>query len=225
MKQILYTSKRTPKMQTKEQTMKKETSPQSFDRIVREVFAPIYPVIAGQIIAKSGIVSGKCLDVGCGTGALGRAIAKITDLDITFFDRSEEMLELAKGYANDENIANRCDFLQGDIHSIGLPSGSMDIVISRGSSPFWDDWRQAYSEIIRILKKGGMAYIGGGFGNAELREQITRTMTQNNPDWRKSFKDKVVAEREALPDILRSLKPSHFEIINDDSGFWSVITK
>jgi ubiquinone/menaquinone biosynthesis C-methylase UbiE len=205
--------------------MKGATNPQSFDRIVREVFAPIYPIIAEQIVAKTAIKSGKCLDAGCGTGALGRAIAKITNLDITFFDQSDEMLELAKGYASDENIANRSTFLQGDIHSIPLKDESVDIVISRGSSPFWDDWYKAYSEIIRVLKPGGMTYIGGGFGNAELREGIIKTMSENNPDWRNSFKDRLKPERDALPSILASLNPMGYELVNDESGFWTIITK
>lgn len=205
--------------------MKGATNPQSFDQIVREVFAPIYPIIAEQIVAKTAIKSGKCLDAGCGTGALGRAIAKITNLDITFFDQSDEMLSLAKGYANDENIGNRSTFLQGDIHSIPLEDESVDIVISRGSSPFWDDWHKAYSEIIRILKPGGMTYIGGGFGNAELREDIVKTMSQRNPNWRNSFKDRLKPERDALPSILASLNPIGYELVNDDSGFWTIITK
>lgn len=205
--------------------MKGATNPQGFDRIVREVFAPIYPVIAEQIVAKTAIKSGKCLDAGCGTGALGRAIARITNLDITFFDQSDEMLELAKGYANDENIGNRSTFLQGDIHAIPLKDESVDIVISRGSSPFWDDWYKAYSEIIRVLKPGGMTYIGGGFGNAQLREDIVKTMSENNPNWRNSFKDRLKPERDALPSILASLNPIGYELVNDDSGFWTIITK
>lgn len=205
--------------------MKGATNPQSFDQIVREVFAPIYPIIAEQIVTKTAIKSGKCLDAGCGTGALGRSIAKITNLDITFFDQSDEMLELAKGYANDENIGNRSTFLQGDIHSIPLKDESVDIVISRGSSPFWDDWHKAYSEIIRILKPGGMTYIGGGFGNAELREDIVKTMSQRNPNWRNSFKDRLEPERDALPSILASLNPMGYELVNDESGFWTIITK
>ncbi len=205
--------------------MKGATNPQSFDRIVREIFAPIYPIIAEQIVAKSGIKAGKCLDAGCGTGALGRAVAKITNLDITFFDRSDEMLELAKKYANDEKIGSRSTFLQGDIHAIPLKDESIDVVISRGSSPFWEDWHKAYSEIFRILKPGGMAYIGGGFGNAELREGITKIMNENNPNWRNSFKDRIKPERDAMPMILASLNPTAYEIVNDDSGFWTIITK
>lgn len=201
------------------------TNPQGFDRIVREVFAPIYPVIANQIKQKTNITKGRCLDAGCGTGALGRAMAQISDLHITFFDQSSQMLELAKSYADEEGIVHKSTFLEGDIHNIEIESGSMDIVISRGSSPFWDDWYKAYAEIIRILKVGGCAYIGGGFGTKELREQITSHMSKEKPDWRDSFKDRVKAEREALPQILESLNPTKHSIIDDESGWWVFITK
>lgn len=205
--------------------MKGATNPKSFDRIVREVFAPIYPVIAEQIVAKTAITSGRCLDAGCGTGALGIALARITDLHVTFFDHSEEMLNLASHHADQNDLNDKSTFLRGDIHAIPVPDNDVDLVISRGSSPFWDDWSRAYGEILRILKPGGMAYIGGGFGNGELRDQIVRTMSENNPDWRNSFKDRVASEREALPSILESLRPSRFHIVNDDSGFWAVVTK
>lgn len=205
--------------------MKGATNPQSFDRIVREVFAPIYPTIAEQIKERTKITSGKCLDAGCGTGALGRAMARISDLEILFFDQSDEMLSLARGYANDESLSDRSTFIQGDIHAIDLEDESIELVISRGSSPFWDDWHQAYSEILRVLKSGGMAYIGGGFGNRELRDIIVATMSENNPDWRNSFKDRIGPEREALPLIMAKLRPMSFTIIDDESGFWAFITK
>lgn len=205
--------------------MKGATNPKSFDQIVRDVFAPIYPVLAEQIVFTTGITSGRCLDAGCGTGALGIALARITDLHITFFDQSEEMLNLASDYSTQHDLDPRSTFLQGDIHHIPLNDNDVDLVISRGSSPFWDDWAKAYGEIHRILKPGGMAYIGGGFGNRELRDSIVATMSKNNPDWRNSFKDRLKPEREALPNILSALSLSSYRFIDDDSGFWAVFQK
>jgi ubiquinone/menaquinone biosynthesis C-methylase UbiE len=202
------------------------TNAQSFDKTVREVFAPIYPVIAEQIKTKTAISSGKCLDAGCGTGALGIALAKITNLHITFFDQSEEMLTLAEGYASANGFGGRSAFVCGDIHEIDMEDESIDIVISRGSIPFWDDWSKAYGEIVRVLKKGGMAYIGGGFGSAELGKKITKQKKAENPEWQNPFKERMTPERRAtLPSIIKSFEPKHFEIIEDDSGFWAVITK
>ncbi|MGD9968927.1 MAG: class I SAM-dependent methyltransferase [Sulfuricurvum sp.] len=205
--------------------MKGATDPHGFDRIVREIFAPIYPVIAEQIIEATATRSGKCLDAGCGTGALGIALSRISDLHVTFFDQSETMLNLATGYAEQHGIASKSSFLQGDIHAIPLPDNDLDLVVSRGSSPFWDDWFQAYSEILRILKPGGKAYIGGGFGNAALREAILQAMYERNPDWRNPFKERIKPERDALPGILGRLNPYAFHFIDDESGFWALITK
>lgn len=207
---------------------RKETHPtkaQSFDRIVREVFAPIYPTIAEQIIAKTGLFHGICLDAGCGTGALGRALGKLTQMEMIFFDKSHEMIELAKQYAHEEALACRSSFIVGDIHAMACCDGTIDLVISRGSSPFWEDWHKAYEEILRVLKIGGHAYIGGGFGTAQLRDEIVATMHARNPEWRKSFQDRLKPEREALPSIMQRLNPSAFEIIDDESGFWIHIIK
>ncbi|UFS62587.1 class I SAM-dependent methyltransferase [Sulfurimonas sp. HSL-3221] len=199
--------------------------PSGFDAIVREVFAPIYPVIASQIIQQTQTTRGVCLDAGCGTGALGRAMARLSGCEVTFFDQSEKMLEFARGYADAEAITARSRFLQGDIHDIPLPSESVDLVISRGSSPFWDDQKRAYSEILRVLRRGGRAYVGGGFGSAELREQIVSTMLEREPNWEERFKHRSKAMRDALPQILERLQPASFEIINDESGFWAHICK
>jgi ubiquinone/menaquinone biosynthesis C-methylase UbiE len=209
----------------KQKAHKGARDPLGFDAIVREVFAPIYPVIASQIVRQTRIADGVCLDAGCGTGALGRAIAQLGGFRVTFFDQSEPMLALAQQYAETEEIAARSSFVLGDIHAIPLPSESVDLVISRGSTFFWDDWERAYGEILRVLRRGGQAYIGGGFGNAALREQIIVTMRERTPEWEKRAKDRSKKIRDELPEILERLRPASFEIINDDSGFWAHIRK
>lgn len=209
--------------------MKKEegkTESKDFDTIVKEVFAPIYPVIAEQIVQKTKLSDGKCLDAGCGTGALGRALANLTKMEILFFDKSEDMLELTKKYVNEENLSTRSSFMLGDIHNIPCEDNAIDLIISRGSIPFWDDWNKAYEEIYRVLKKDAKAYIGCGFGNAKLRNEIVETMSKEDPDWtNKPYKQSMEDKRKDLPQIMQNINPTAYEIIDDESGFWVYMSK
>ena len=52
------------------------------DRIAKTVFAPVYPVLAEQILIRCGFSRGRCLDVGSGPGSLGIALAQASDHDI-----------------------------------------------------------------------------------------------------------------------------------------------
>jgi ubiquinone/menaquinone biosynthesis C-methylase UbiE len=199
------------------------SDPQGFDRISRELFAPIYPIISEQIIQRTGMVDGYCLDVGCGTGALGRALANRTNLHITFFDQSPEMMDLSIKYVTEENLLGRSEFEIGDIHQLQFNDHTMDLVVSRGSAPFWEDWERAYKEIFRVLKKGGHAYIGGGFGNAKLREEIAQKMDRKGG--KRPPKEVFQRKKALLPDIFKALNATHSEIIDDESGFWVHIIK
>lgn len=87
---------------------------------------------------------------------------------------------------------------------------------------------KAYAEILRVLKKGGHAYIGGGFGTKELQDSIRATMKKENPDWESSSKHRAKlskVQKETLPQILKELNHTSHNIIEDDSGYWVFITK
>lgn len=210
-------------MQSNQKVHRGGSDPKGFDRISRELFAPIYPVIAEQIIERTGMVDGYCLDVGCGTGALGRALANRTDLHITFFDQSPEMIDLTIGYVSEEKLLDRSEFEIGDIHRLQFSDNTMDLVVSRGSAPFWEDWERAFSEIFRVLKKGGHAYIGGGFGNATLRKEIAQKMDREGA--KRPPEEAFERKKVLLPDILSALNAAHSEVIDDESGFWVHIIK
>lgn len=147
-----------------------------YDRIARNVFAPVYPLIADQIISRTGVTRGVCLDIGCGGGYLGAAMARATELFVHFFDASAQMLEIADRTIAANGLSARAKTLQGDVAAIALPDASVDLAVSRGSIFFWEKLDQAFGEIHRVLAPGGWAYVGGGFGSLALRESIQREM-------------------------------------------------
>lgn len=198
---------------------------EDMNRIAKTVFAPIYPVIAQQVIERCGISRGRCLDVGSGPGSLGIALAQASDLAVTLLDSSPEMIAIAEGNVREAGLSARVALLEGDVHEIPLPDGSVDLAVSRGSIFFWEDLARAFSEIHRVLAPGGRTYVGGGFGTVDLRNAVAATMARENLDWR-SFRDRNLGleNRERVAGILADLGFRH-RIISDDSGFWVVIER
>ena len=209
---------------TQKKSEKKGAS--GMDEIAKTIFAPIYPVIAENIIQRFGITSGTCVDLGSGPASLSIAVARQSDLSVIALDYSDEMHEAAMRNINEAGLSDRIRLLCGDVHAIPLDDDSTALIISRGSMFFWDDIHTAFREIYRILKPGGKTYIGGGFGNALLRDEISAAMIKKNPDWKEFNKENISPEnRERFRAMLDDIGVPEYEMILGDEGFWIVISK
>lgn len=69
-----------------------------YDTYARTTFARVYPVIANQILERTGITKGTCLDVGSGPALLAIALSLLSDLRVTALDSSPAMYELTQEY-------------------------------------------------------------------------------------------------------------------------------
>ena len=204
-----------------------------YDETARGLNAPIYAYYAQQIKEKTTISKGLCVDAGSGGGYLGLELAKISDLDFIFLDISPQALEKAKDHIAEDGLQQRAKTLLADVHSIPLEDGSVDLVISRGSLPFWKDPVKAFKEIDRILAPGGQAYVGGGRGTPEIREQIAAhraALGQTRPD-RKLGKDGVPSGAPSrmmnrdFNEIMKQTGIARFSVNKGDDGLWVRIWK
>lgn len=203
-----------------------DLSAEEFDQVAREVFAPIYPIIAGQIIDRSGVTKGTCLDLGCGSGYLGLALAGITELSVCLLDKSPEMLKIADQNIIASGFESKMRTMLGDVQDIPLPDRSVDLAVSRGSIFFWENRVKAFSEIFRVLAPGGCACIGGGFGTPELKRQITEKMLKISEEWSGMVKKNTGKENEkAFNDELRAAGIPQYEVVRDDKGLWITIRR
>ncbi len=199
-------------------------SAEGFTRIAREVFAPIYPVIAEQVLAWSGIRDGFALDIGSGPGLLSIALAHKSNLSVIALDTDPAMSRIARETA--AGCAGRVAPVTGDVHCMPLRDNTASIIVSRGSVYFWEDRPQAFSEIERVLRPGGVAFVGGSFGTPVLRATIFAEMRRRNPDW-----DRDVARRsggatiEVLRRELGQSGVAHSRIRKEEEGLWVEIRK
>ncbi len=187
---------------------------------------PIYEYYAQKIKDVTQITEGICLDVGSNGGYMGLALSKITNLDFIFLDISEEALKKANEHIKEYNIKNKTKTLLANVQDIPLEDNSIDLVISRGSLPFWEDSQKGLSEIYRVLKSGGKAYVGGGKGDAVTREKVDNQRKEQGLEPFANAK-KVYGNgmKEDYASMLKDVGINTFTINKGDDGLWIEIWK
>jgi ubiquinone/menaquinone biosynthesis C-methylase UbiE len=114
------------------------------------------------------------LDIGSGAGIdtilaarrvgpEGRAIG----LDIV-----PEMCERARSHATQAGVAERTEFLEGEMERIPLPDASVDVVISNGVLNLSARKSRALAEIFRVLRPGGRISLADLTVEGELPPEI-----------------------------------------------------
>ena len=161
-------------------------SPPSFNgRIIpvskpAEMWWKIYPLLAQQIINDYQIKKGRCVEIGSGDGKIGLELAKRTGLHVYMVDINKDVLEKALSMACDAGLADRISPIHADVERLPLVNDFADLMVSRGSIFFWNDKPRGLSEIYRVLKTDGIAFIGGGLSrhiSEQEREEFIRTRT------------------------------------------------
>ncbi len=197
----------------------------SYNTIALGINASIYEYYAKRIVAATGTVTGDCLDVGCGGGYLGLALAQITALDFVLLDQSEAMLQCAEGNIVNFGFQSRMKTLQGQVQAIPLMDSSMDLVISRGSVPFWTQLMTAFGEIYRVLRPGGQAYIGGGLGDPKTRAETEERMRRDHPEWQSKARRPPRHDNEYYQRALTVAAIDPFMVNRGDDGLWITFQK
>lgn len=167
-----------------------------------------YPLIAEEAISRLNFKKGTILDIGAGLGALTVEFARrLPDSKIYGIDISEEMLGEAERLARKENIGN-VEFMRCDAQNMVFRDASFDLIVSFGVLHHLKDLKQAFTELKRVLKKGGAAYIYDLKKDAPP-DIVSETASGMNPAQRKAF----------LESVNEAFDPAHLEGILSSLGF------
>ncbi|MBI2372727.1 MAG: class I SAM-dependent methyltransferase [Deltaproteobacteria bacterium] len=124
----------------------------------------------------------RTLDLGTGTGAVARALAR-RGLVVTGLDVSPEMVEAARARSAG---AGALDFVVGRAEATGRPEGELDLVTA-GQCWWWFDPKRTLAEVRRILKPNGRLLIMSFCYLAAPETIASRTeaiILHHNPGWR-----------------------------------------
>lgn len=200
----------------------------SYDESSKTTYSLIYPVIAEQILTRTGIYEGICLDIGSGPAPLAIAMTRQSHLQVIALDRSLQMQQLIRHNVRSEDLVHRIFPILGDVTAIPLRGCTCHLVISRGSYHYWENLSDAFLEIFRVLKPGGMAYVGGGYGSQKIRDDVNTKREHRKKCGGEGLFPRERFKRYHLSDIETSIitaRIREYQIINDESGLWVIIRK
>jgi SAM-dependent methyltransferase len=173
--------------------------------------APVYAPLAEQIVADFNLRNkeGIGIDLGSGPGTLILELCKRTtrlhwinaDINPHFFPHFYKQ-------AQQQGFGYRVSAVFADAGALPFRDNYADIIVSRGSFPFWQDKTRAFSEIYRVLKPGAVAYIGRGFS----RNLPVATAGNIRAKQGKKMKYDVDKAAEQLREIMKELKIQEWRI-------------
>jgi ubiquinone/menaquinone biosynthesis C-methylase UbiE len=111
------------------------------------------------------------LDVGCGLGGAAVALAKIHDAGKVYgIDVEESVLIRARQLVKRESVENQISLIHVEPGKLQFPDQSFDIVHVTAVACHFDNLNPLFSEILRVLKPGGVIVGRDWFKLAENEE-------------------------------------------------------
>lgn len=138
--------------------------------------------------------SARVLEVGCGTGAVLRALAHRSDFtgQALGVDQCAHFIDAANAFARAEGVGDRIAFEVGDAHGLDFPPATFDVVIAHTLISHVTEPLAVLAEMTRLVRPGGTvvvfdgdyasltyAYPDHGFGHR--MDAALATSTFNNP--------------------------------------------
>ena len=114
------------------------------------------------------------LDVGSGGGIDSILAAHLVGPSgrVIGIDVIEEMLARARANAAAAGVADRCEFLHGEMEAIPLPADSVDAVISNGVINLSPRKSRVLAELYRVLRPGGRLAVADLLVESELPVEV-----------------------------------------------------
>lgn len=131
------------------------------NRAKDRVFASLFDKYAGRLTLPG---DARVLEVGCGTGAMMRFLARRDDFSgiALGVDQSPVFIDAARRYAQEERVGDRVEFRVGDAHGLDFPDGTFDAVIAHTVISHVTDTAAVIREMARVVRPEGTLVIFDG---------------------------------------------------------------
>ena len=184
----------------------------------------LYPYVATQIMEAFQRDYGSVLELGPFSGGISLELARSYPcIAITIGAESPAVIEYLRRKIALLGLSKRIAVEETDLEHLQFVDAQFDMVILRGAFFFLQDKARLLGEIARVLKAGGMAFVGGGYGKGTPKELIDEIADQSRELNMRLGRKRV--SKEELEDIVRKFKLADLCTIEEEGGLWITIRK
>jgi SAM-dependent methyltransferase len=193
---------------------------EQLDRLWRK----IYPYVASQIMDYYQRDYGSVLELGPFSGGISFELARSHPrLGITIGAEFPAVGEYLRRKIALSGLSERIAVEETDLDHLIFMDAQFDLVILRGAFFFLEDRAGLLGEIVRVLRAGGMAFVGGGYGKGTPNELIDEIADQSRELNKRLGRKRI--SREELEEIVRKSELADLCDIEEEGGLWITIRK
>ena len=184
----------------------------------------LYPYVATQIMEAFQRDYGSVLELGPLSGGISLELARSYPcIAITIGAESPAVIEYLRRKIALLGLSKRIAVEETSLEHLQFMDAQFDLVILRGAFFFLKDKARLLGEIVRVLKAGGIAFVGGGYGKGTPKELIDEIADQSRELNKRLGRKRV--NREELEGIVRESELPAFCTIEEEGGLWITIRK
>ena len=193
-------------------------------RTVNEHFQPFYPYIAEQAMAACGQEEVDVLEIGPYCPGISLALAeRWPGLRIVVGDDRPETNAYFGEKIATAGLEGRVEVRHVDKFALGFPEGSFDLVVFRGGLFFWGDMAGILREAYRVLRPGGVALVGGGFG-ARAPDELIENHLERSRELNRLLNKSRLTSRQVWDALCEAGVADH-ATLDHRHGLWAVLRR
>ncbi len=191
---------------------------------VNDLWEKIYPYLVSQLMDSYQRSTGQVLELGPFSGGISiELLRSYPEFDITIADSSKKVLEYLKKEISNAGFSQKIKFKHTELNTLDFDDLRFDLVILRGAFFFLDATNNFLREIFRVLKHGGVAFIGGGFGKDTPQKLIDEIADES-----RRLNDSLGRKRISMQELKTIVKDSGLTAnckIVEHGGIWLILKK
>jgi len=200
-------------------------NPSTLKRIqeIYRLWKPVYPYLAHHILEYYDRQDGNILEIGPFCGVLFALDEMKIGASFSIATFPSEMVDFFREETKNRSVQEKIRVIETDSSLNGFEENDIDLAIFRGAFFFPSLFQVNLARICHILRPGGVAFVGGGFGKF-TPDFIIRDIGERSRDLNLQIGKAEIRKEELWQEVQAISGKGRVELISE-GGLWVLMKK